>query len=93
MAEVAGNRPITLQSPTHEQWGAMAALVLSGARNGTRVCAADAERMELLVTAEFVCTPSELTTGVRFSVTSKDAGAPAGQVIGEIGQAVGNPQS
>ncbi|MRH86645.1 hypothetical protein GFY24_04020 [Nocardia sp. SYP-A9097] len=93
MARAAGSRPIVLESRPHEAWAEVVPLVLSGARAGIRVCADDATRMELLVTAAFVCTPTELATGVHFAVTRKAAGAPVGQVIGEVGHGVGSQGS
>lgn len=93
MAEVAGERSIVLERRPHEAWAEVVALVLSGARGDVRVCADDAARMELLVTAAFICTPSELSTGARFTVTRKDAGAPVGRVVGEMGLPDGKQQS
>jgi len=93
MAEVAGGRSIVLERRPHEAWAEVVALVLSGARSGIRVCADDAARMELLVTAAFVCTPAELATGARFTVTRKDAGVPVGRVVGEMGLPDGKQQS
>lgn len=86
MTKVAGTRPIVLERKPHEAWGDVVFLVLAGARSGTRVCADEAKRMELLVTAEYVCTPAELATGAHFVVTRKESGPPAGQVIGILGR-------
>ncbi len=88
MAAVAGDRPIVLERRPHEAWAEAVPLVLTGARAGIRVCSDDAERMELLVTDEFICTSEELATGARFVVMRKSVGAPAGRVVGEIGRAV-----
>ncbi|MET9212471.1 MULTISPECIES: hypothetical protein [unclassified Nocardia] len=93
MAAAAGGRPIVLERRPHEAWAEVVPLVLAGAREGVRVCADDAPMMELLVTAAFVCTPDELATGARVVVTRKNVDAPAGLLVGEIGQAVGSQQS
>ncbi|MFE6923617.1 hypothetical protein ACFVAV_21510 [Nocardia sp. NPDC057663] len=93
MAREAGSRPIVLERRPHEAWAEMVPLVLGGARSGIRVCADDAEQMELLVTAAFVCTPGELESGARFVVSRKNAGVPVGQVVGEIGRVLGAEQS
>ncbi|MEV6769914.1 hypothetical protein AB0N05_14935 [Nocardia sp. NPDC051030] len=93
MARTAGSRPIVLERLPHEAWAEVATLVLSGARDDVRVCADDAERMEILVTAAFVCSPAELASGARFVVTRSDAGTPRGRVIGEISQSGGGRRS
>ncbi|MGY0502194.1 hypothetical protein ACWZHB_27210 [Nocardia sp. FBN12] len=93
MVDVAGDRPIVLERRPHEAWAEVVPLVLGGARAGLRVCADDAKRMELLVTDKLVCTAEELTTGAHFALVRKDAGAPVGQVIGEVGQSSGRTQS
>ncbi|MGY0502195.1 hypothetical protein ACWZHB_27215 [Nocardia sp. FBN12] len=90
MERVAGDRPIVLERRPHKAWADVTALVLAGVRDGSRVCADDRNKMELLVTTEFVCTPEELARGVRFVVWWKEAGAPAGHVVGEMGPANGS---
>jgi hypothetical protein len=85
MVKVAGDRPIILERRPHLAWAEVVALVLAGARGGVRVCADDGQVMKLVVTDEFVCTPNELTTGVRFIVSRRDAGTPIGQVVAEMG--------
>ncbi|MFC6011397.1 hypothetical protein [Nocardia lasii] len=93
MAEAAGDRAIVLERRPHGAWAEVVPLVLGGARAGLRVCSDDAARMELLVTAEFVCTAEELASGMRFVVARKDAGEPVGRVVGEIGQKSGSQRS
>ncbi|WP_405485702.1 hypothetical protein [Nocardia sp. NBC_00511] len=82
-------RSVVLERRPHEAWAEVAPLVLCGARSGVRVCADDGKVMELLVTAEFVCTPDELAAGAHFAVTRRSAGAP----VGEVGRAVGDQRS
>ncbi|MFE3193568.1 hypothetical protein ACFXHA_31520 [Nocardia sp. NPDC059240] len=90
MAQVAGPRPIVLQRRPHDAWAEVVPLVLTGARTGVRVCAAD---LELLVTPAYACTPTELATGAHFTVARKDAGEPPGRIIGEVARERGEHQS
>ncbi|GAB2505910.1 hypothetical protein [Nocardia heshunensis] len=90
MVGVAGTRPIVLERRPHEAWAEVVPLVLIGARTGVRVCAVD---LELLVTAAYACTATDLATGARFAVVRKDSGDPPGQFVGEVGRVGGDHQS
>lgn len=85
MSDEQAGRPIVIELSPQNSWAEGVPLVLSGERAGLRLCLAD-RFIELIATPRLRCTPSELTAGVRYVVSRKDAGPPAGPVAGDLGR-------
>lgn len=76
----AHGKPIVLQTRTDESWADALALLDAATRDGQRACLAQ-DRWRLQATAQFMCTPQELASGARFTLSRVDPVSPGTPVV------------
>lgn len=75
----AHGRPILLETRTDDSWADALALALAASRDGKRACLTQ-DRWRLRTTTEFMCSPRDMASGARFTL-SRVLPAPPGAPI------------
>ena len=86
LAARSGGRPVVLELE-HDAWPELDALIIAGARHGLRVCAHDPS-WRYMVTADFVCSRSDLETGTTYQLSLRAHARADATLVADLGRSV-----
>jgi hypothetical protein len=85
MSDASAGRAVVIELSPETSWAEGIPLALSGERADLRLCLAD-PFIAHVATKRMMCTPAELNTGIHYVVSRKNAAAPAGTIVGDLGR-------